>query len=67
MENEHIRRTMKVGQISKKVRESRLRWYWHVKANRDDCVGRRELEIKLPGKKRVGRPNRSLWMQLRME
>ena len=28
--NERIRGTTKVGEISKKVQESRLKWYWHV-------------------------------------
>ena len=28
--NERIRRTMKVGEITKNVQERRLKWYWHV-------------------------------------
>ena len=55
--SEYIRETVK-GQISKKAREARLRWYWHVKRREDAYVGRRVLEIKLPGKKKVGRPKR---------
>ena len=47
-----------MGQISKKVRESRLRWYGHVKRRENAYVGRRTLEIELPGKKKVERPKR---------
>jgi len=55
---EYIWGTVKVGQISKKVRESRLQWYGHVKRREDAYVGRRMLEIELQGKRKVGRPKR---------
>ena len=58
IKNEHVRGTVKVGQISRKVRESRLRWYGHVKRREDAYVGRRVLEMELPGKRKVGRPKR---------
>ena len=58
IKNADIRGTVKVGQISKKVMESRLRWYGHVKRREDNYVGRRVLEIELPGKRKVGRPKR---------
>ena len=58
IKNEHVRGTVKVGQISRKVRESRLRWYGHVKRGEDAYVGRRVLEMELPGKMKVGRPKR---------
>ena len=32
------------------------RWYDHVKHRDDDCVGRKVLEVQLPGKGRWGRP-----------
>ena len=32
--NERIRGTTKVGEISKKVQESRLKWYGHVSRRR---------------------------------
>ena len=40
------------------MRESRLRWYGHVKRREDAYVGRRVLEMELPGKRKVGRPKR---------
>ena len=56
--NEHIRGTVKVGQISEIVRESRLRWHGHVKRRQNAYVVRRVLEMELPGKRKVGRPKR---------
>ena len=47
-----------MGQVSKKVKELRLRWYGHVKRREHAYVGRRILEIELPGKRKVGRPKR---------
>ena len=58
IKNEYIWGTVKVGQISKKVRKSRLRWYGHVKRREDAYVGRRMLEIDLPGKRKMGRSKR---------
>ena len=54
--NERIRGTTKVGEISKKVQESRLKWYGHVLRREDECVGKRVMEMKVPGKRRRGRP-----------
>ena len=56
--NEYIHGTVKVGQISKKVRESRMRWYGHVKRRKGAYVGRRVLEMELPGERKMGRPKR---------
>ena len=58
IKNEQVRGTVKVGQISRKMRESRLRWYGHVKRREDAYVERRMLEMELPGKRKVGRPKR---------
>ena len=58
IKNEHLRGAVKVGRISRKVRESRLRWYGHVKRRDDAYVGRRVLEMEFPGKRKVGKPKR---------
>ena len=55
--NERIRGTTKVGEISKKVHESRL-WYGHVLRREDEYVGKRVLVMEVPGKRRRGRPTR---------
>ena len=56
--NERIRGTTKVGKISKKVQESRLKWYGHVSRREDEYVGKRVMGMEVPGKRRRGRPKR---------
>ena len=51
--NERIRETTKVGYISKKVQESRLKWYnnyGHVVRREEEYVGKRVMGMKVPGK-----------------
>ena len=59
--NERIRGTTKVGEISKKVQESRLKWYGHALRREDEYVGKRVMAMEVPGKRRRGRPQRR-WM-----
>ena len=56
--NERIRGTTKVGQISKKVQESRLKWYGHVLRREDEYVGKRVMGMEVLGNRRSGRPKR---------
>ena len=56
--NERIRGTTKVGEISKKVQESRLKWYGHVLRREDEYVGKRVMAMEVPGNRRRGRPKR---------
>ena len=46
------------GKISKKVQESRLKWYGHVLRREDEYVGKRVMGMEVPGKRRRGRPKR---------
>ena len=55
---ERIRGTTKVGEISKKVQESRLKWYGHVLRREDEYVGKRVMAMEVPGKRKRGRPKR---------
>ena len=58
--NEHITSTVKVERLGMKMREDRLRWYGHV-MRRDqeyEYVGRKMMEMDLPGKRKRGRPKR---------
>ena len=41
IKNERIRGTKKVGEISKKVQASRMKWYGHVLRREEDYVGKR--------------------------
>ena len=56
--NEHIRSTVKVERLGMKMREDRLRWYGHVMRRDQEYVGRKMMEMELPGKKKKGRPKR---------
>ncbi len=59
--NEIIRGTTKVGEISKKVQASRMKWYGHVLRREDEYVGKRAMGMEVPGKRRRGRPKRE-WL-----
>ena len=53
--NARIRGTTKVGEISKKVQESRLKWHGHVLRREDEYVGKRVMGVEVPGERRRGR------------
>ena len=59
--NERIRGTTKVGEISKKVEESRLKWYGNVLRREEEYVGKRVMVMEVPGKRRRGRLKR-MWL-----
>ena len=50
--NERIRGTTKVGEISKKVQESRLKWYGHVFRREEEYVCKRVMGMEAPGEKK---------------
>ncbi|KAK3569543.1 hypothetical protein QTP86_034825 [Hemibagrus guttatus] len=56
--NEYIRGTAHVGRLGDKVREARLRWFGHVQRRESEYIGRRMLDMELPGRKQRGRPKR---------
>ena len=56
--NERIRGIMKVGEITKKVQERKLKWYGHVMRREEHHVGRRAMEMKVQGRRKKGRPKR---------
>ena len=56
--NEHMRSTFKVERLGMKMREGRMRWYGHVMRRDQEYVGRKMMEMELPGNRRRGRPNR---------
>ena len=53
--NERIRGTTKVGEITKKVQERRLKWHGHVMRREEHYVGRRAIEMKVHGRRKRGR------------
>ncbi|KAK3537397.1 hypothetical protein QTP70_008857 [Hemibagrus guttatus] len=56
--NEYIRGTAHVGCLGDKVRETRLRWFGHVQRRESEYIGRRMLDMELPGRRQRGRPKR---------
>ena len=50
MRNEIIRGTAKVEEMSKKMQESRLKWYRHVLRRHEEYVGKRVVETEVLGK-----------------
>ena len=56
--NEYIRSIVKVERLVMKMREDRLRWYGHVMRRDQEHVGRKMMEMELPGKRRRGQPKR---------
>ena len=41
-----------MGEISKKVQESRLKWYGHVLRREDEYVGKRVMGMEVSGEKK---------------
>ncbi|KAK3552373.1 hypothetical protein QTP86_011275 [Hemibagrus guttatus] len=56
--NEYIRGTTHVGRLGDKVKEARLRWFGHVQRRKRENIGRRMLDMELPGRRQRGRPKR---------
>ena len=56
--NERIRATTKVGEITRKVQEIRLKWYGHAMRREEHYVGRRAMEMKVQGRRKRGRHKR---------
>ena len=56
--SEYIRSTVKVERLGMKMREGMLRWYRHGMRRDQDYVGRKMMEMELPGKRKRGRPKR---------
>ena len=54
----YISGTVKVERLGMKMREGRLRWYGHVIRRDQEYVGRKMMEMELPGKRRRGKPKR---------
>ena len=56
--NEYIRDKVKVERLGMKMREGMLRWYAHVIRRDQEYVGRKMMEMELPGKRKRARPKR---------
>ena len=56
--NESVRETAKIAKLGDKLRNARLRWYGHLKSREEGYVGKRMMEMAVPGGRKRGRPRR---------
>ena len=61
--NEYVRETAKISKLGDKLRNARLRWYGYVKRREKDYMGKRMMEMAVPGRRKRGRLRRR-WMDL---
>ena len=59
--NEYVRGAAKISKLEDKLRNARLRWYGHIKRREKDYVGKRMMEMVVPGIRKRKRPKRR-WM-----
>ncbi|XP_047495854.1 uncharacterized protein LOC125043663 [Penaeus chinensis] len=59
--NEYIKERMEIVSIGVRCKESRLRWFGHVKRRDEVYVCRRVMDMRLPGRRKRGRP-KLRWM-----
>ena len=64
--NEYVRGTAKIAKLGDKLRNARLRWYGHGQRREEGYVGKRMIEMAVPGRRKRGRPRRR-WMNLARE
>ena len=60
--NEELKRLVGVEPITTVIRSGRLRWYGHVMRKGDENWVNKCMEIRVEGRKPVGRPRRS-WLE----
>ena len=56
--NEYVREIAKIAKLRDKLRNAKLRWYGHVKRREEGYVGKRVMEMAVPGRRKRGRPRR---------
>ena len=64
--NDKVRRISQVNPMSVRTRQSRLRWFGHVKRRKEEYVGKQVLGMEVEGKGREVDQSESGWMFLRL-
>ena len=64
--NEYVRGTAKVAQLGDKLRNARLPWYEREKSREEGYVGKRMMEMAVPGRRKKERSRRR-WKDLAIE
>ena len=54
IKNEYVRGMAKTAKLGDKLRGTRLRRYGHVKRREEDYVGKRMIDLVIPGKREEG-------------
>ena len=54
MKNEYVKGKAKIAKLGNKLRDTRLRWYGHVKRREEGYVGKRMIEMAIPGQREEG-------------
>ena len=57
--NEEVRRRCRVENLEHRLRKMRLRWIGHVKRRDENSILRRAIELKVKGRRPVGRPKKT--------
>ena len=50
--SEYVRGTVKIAKLGDKLGNARLRWYEHVKRREEGYVGKRMMEMAVPGRRK---------------
>ena len=53
-----MRGSAKIAKLGDKLRNARLRWYGHVKRREEGYVGKRIIEMAVPGRRKREKPRR---------
>ena len=61
--NKYVRGTVKIAKLGDKLWNARLHWYGHVKRREESYMGKRMMDMAVPGRRKRGRPRRR-WMDL---
>ena len=56
---EEIRKSCGVENLEHRLRKTRLRWFGHVKRRDENSTLRRAMELKVEGRRPVGRPKKT--------
>ena len=54
IKNEYVRGTAKIAKLGDKLRGTKLRWYGHVKRREEGYIGKRMIDLAIPGKREEG-------------
>ena len=60
--NKYVRGTEKITKLGDKLWNARLRWYGHVKRREEDYVGKRMMEMAVPGIRKRGSQGEGGWI-----